>query len=105
MKHNKAKPDKGFFDKIIAIDLFSKTIELTYNGSVYNDTVFGAVTTILLVVMIMSVGLNDFIKVSEKHVTTINREKNWLDVDTNSLNMTEVGFNLAFGFPGEDLKP
>ena len=54
------------------IDLFSKPIELTYEGSVYNKTIVGAGTTVILIVGMMFVGLQDFAKVTGKHINLVN---------------------------------
>ena len=44
-------------NKFTTIDLFSKRIELTYEGRMYNDTFFGASSTVLLVIAMLFVGL------------------------------------------------
>lgn len=69
----------------------------------YNDTVFGASTTVILIVLMMFIGLNDYAKVVENKAIAVHQHEKWMDVDTNHLNMSKVDFNLAFGFPGEVL--
>ena len=65
------------------IDLFSKRIELTYEGRMYNDTVFGASTTILLLIALLFIGLHNFVKVSEKQITVVNKDEMWTTSDSN----------------------
>ena len=78
---NKKKTCKDAKNKFTNIDLFSKRIELTYEGHMYNDTMFGACTTVLLVICMLSVGLQGFIQVTEKKISLVNRDVSWLDID------------------------
>ena len=96
----------NFLNRFLSLDMLGRRIELTYKGRSTNKTNFGAIFTILLVLVLTSIGLHDLAHVwTNNQIKTVQEHQNWFNTsnskDDVQMTPADVGFDLAFGFDDE----
>jgi hypothetical protein len=94
-------PKSSFWNKFKIIDIFKKEINMTYQGSEYMSTCFGAIVTLFFVFFILTYSLISFTQLLKDPIQSISRYEEPVEFESVEIN---EALNCAFGFT-EPLPP